>query len=495
MMSMRDIPTKLYRAEHVRELDRRAIEEHGIPGFVLMTRAGEAALAAMRARWPNVRHVVVLCGAGNNAGDAYVLARLAAEAGYRVDVLAVVDPVKLSGDAKTAFSAFIAAGGTVQPWSGTLPGAVELVVDGLLGTGLDRPLTGAFAACVKAANEAGAPVLALDIPTGLHADSGTVMGCAIRATLTVTFIGLKVGLYTGDGPARTGWVVYDDLGVPAEVFADLVPVAGRLDTALIEPLLPRRPRTAHKGDFGRLLLVGGGAGMPGAIVLAAEAALRTGAGLVTVATLPEHLTAVIGQRPELMCAGVRSRDELLPLLESATSIGLGPGIGQSEWSRDMLQAALESGLAAVLDADALNLLAAAPSKRDNWVLTPHPGEAARLLGSETRDVQADRLGAAGALAACYGGVVILKGAGSIVARRGEMPWICDRGNPGMAAPGMGDVLTGIVAALVAQGLSLWDAARAGVLIHACAGDEAARKGERGLVARDLIQEIRAWVNP
>lgn len=492
---MRDVPTALYRADQVRELDRRAIEEHGIPGFVLMTRAGEAALGAMRAHWPEANHLAVLCGAGNNAGDAYVLARLAAEAGYRVSVLALVDPEKLTGDAKTAFEAFVAGGGTPMPWAGAIPESADLIIDGLLGTGLDRPLTGSFAACVEAANRAPAPVFALDIPTGLHADSGGVLGCAMRAGLTVTFIGLKVGLYTGEGPALTGPLVYDELGVPGEVFADLPPVARRLDRSLIGRLLPPRLRTAHKGDFGHLILVGGGPGMPGAIMLAGEAALRTGAGRVTVATLPAHLTAVVARRPELMCAGVDSPSDLAQLLKSASCIGVGPGIGQTEWARAMLRQALESGLDAVLDADALNLLAAAPARRDNWILTPHPGEAARLLGCTTREVQTDRLGAAARLAAGFAGVAVLKGAGSVVSREGEIPWVCDRGNPGMAAPGMGDVLTGIIAALVAQGMDLWDAARAGVLIHACAGDDAARNGERGLLARDLIREIRSWVNP
>jgi len=234
--------------------------------------------------------------------------------------------------------------------------------------------------------------------------------------------------------------------------------------------------------------------MPGAVRLAGEAALRAGAGLVTVATLPDHLPVVLAGRPELICRGVRKDKELQPLLERADIIALGPGLAQDDWSQQMFRAALASGRPLVLDADALNLLAGKPVRRDDWVLTPHPGEAARLLGTSPAIVQNDRLSAVQRLAESYGGVAVLKGAGSLVARAGQLPWVCDQGNPGMASPGMGDVLTGIIAGLAAQCRDLDIAARLGVLAHAAAGDLAARDGERGLVAGDLMGPLRKWLN-
>lgn len=495
MRWMKDIPTALYRADQVREMDRRAIEDHGTPGFALMSRAGEAALKALGQRWPQATRLLVLCGAGNNAGDAYVLARLAAATDYDVTVVALVDPGKLKGDAATAFEGYLKAGGQVTAWDEALIARSDVVVDGILGTGLDRPLSRVLRDVVLSVNRAHVPIMALDIPTGLHADSGLALGCAVRAMLTVTFIGLKAGLYVGEGPAHSGQVIFDDLGVPADLDAGLTPLARRLDPLLIGEVLPPRMRTAHKGHFGHLLVVGGGEGMAGAVRLAGEAALRAGAGLVTVGTRPQHVASIVSGRPELMCKGLENTEDLKKLMGTATFMAVGPGIGQTPWAHDMLEAALAGELGMVVDADALNLIAKSPRRRSNWILTPHPGEAARLLNCTTADIQNARLDAAQKLAADYGGVVVLKGAGTIVATEGEIPAVCDLGNPGMSTAGMGDVLTGVIAAIAAQGASLWDAARAGVVVHAAAGDEAAQLGERGLVAGDLIGRLRSWVNP
>jgi NAD(P)H-hydrate epimerase len=258
--------------------------------------------------------------------------------------------------------------------------------------------------------------------------------------------------------------------------------------------LPKRPRDAHKGSFGHVLIVGGDHGMGGAVRLAAEAGLRAGAGLVSVATRAEHVPALIAGLPEAMPRAVEHADDLDGLLARATVVAVGPGLGQDAWGRALYERVLASGLPMVVDADALNLLAASPKRRLNWVLTPHPGEAARLLGSDTTTVQSDRFRALEALLESYHGTVVLKGAGTLVGAPGELTAVCDRGNPGMAAPGMGDALTGVVAALAAQGLSLPDAARAGVWLHAVAGDRAALRGERGLLAREVIAELRGLVN-
>ena len=288
--------------------------------------------------------------------------------------------------------------------------------------------------------------------------------------------------------------MFDALDVPAETYDRAAPVARLLDEQDVFQALPRRRRAAHKGDHGHVLVIGGGPGMPGAARLAGEAALRAGAGLVTLAVHPES-TGIVGARPELMCVATRTAADLVGALERATVVAVGPGLGQSDWSVALLESAIASGRPLVVDADALNLLAAAPGRLDHWVLTPHPGEAGRLLDITSAAVQADRLQSARDLQARYGGTVVLKGAGSIVHGTQGVPGICDRGNPGMAAAGMGDVLTGVIAGLAAQCADLELGARAGVFVHAQAGDLAARRGERGLLASDVLEQVRACVNP
>lgn len=269
----------------------------------------------------------------------------------------------------------------------------------------------------------------------------------------------------------------------------------RVDAAWLHTVLPgARARTAHKGDFGHVLIVGGQPGMSGAVRLAGEAALRVGAGLVSIATHPEHAAVLNNGRPELMCHAIAHAATLKPLLERATVLVVGPGLGQSAWARGLLAAVWDCDLPMIVDADALNLLAREPLHRERWILTPHPGEAARLLGCATAEVQADRLAAVRAIQVRYGGVVVLKGVGSLIAD-GVHCRICAAGNPGMASGGMGDVLTGVIAGLCAQGVSLSEAASAGAVVHALAADTAARRdGERGLLAGDLLPELRRWVN-
>jgi NAD(P)H-hydrate epimerase len=493
MAGMEALGGALYTAGQVRDLDRRAIHELGIPGYELMTRAGHATLNALRALWPAARSITVLCGPGNNGGDGYVVARVARAQGVAAHVVALGDPRELAGDARRAYDDFAAAGGRCEPWAPALLES-DVIVDALYGTGLGRAVSGEAASMIEAVNASGRPVVAVDLPSGLHADSGAVLGIATRAALTVTFIGRKLGCCLGAGPEHVGHVVFDGLQVPAETYALTTPAARLLDEACVRAALPRRRRTAHKGDYGHVLVIGGGPGMPGAARLAGEAALRSGAGLVTLAVHAEN-TGVVAARPELMCVAARSPADLTGALSRATVVAAGPGLGQSAWAREMLEAALACGTPLVIDADALNLLAAAPRRNEHWVLTPHPGEAARLLGTTTAAVQSDRLAAAAQLQARYGGTVVLKGAGTIVHGGGQVPRICDRGNPGMATGGMGDVLTGVIAGIAAQCANLDLAAQAGTFVHGQAGDLAARRGERGLLASDVLEQVRACVNP
>jgi NAD(P)H-hydrate epimerase len=492
---MMNLPAEIYSVAMVRETDRTAIEDEGIPGYTLMTRAGKAAVRAARERYPEAKRWQVVCGAGNNAGDGYVVARLAAQDGIVVSALALVDPASLKGDAATAYGDFAAEGGIVMPWEGELDSEAELLFDGLLGSGLERDVEGNFAAAVEAINRHPASVVALDIPTGVHGDSGTVLGAAVRADVTVTFVGLKAGLFAADGPGLCGEVVFAGLEVPEHCRPRGDALYRRIDDRLLRRHLPKRARAAHKGEFGHILIVGGGPGMPGAVRLAGEAALRSGAGLVSVATHPSHAAQLVASRPELMCHGVDGAGDLARLMERATVIALGPGLGQSDWSRDLFAAIKDVETPSVWDADALNLLSGSPSALEQRVITPHPGEAARLLAASTGSVQADRRVALRSLQKQYGGVAVLKGANSLVSSPSGVPWLCAAGNPGMATAGMGDVLTGVIAALMGQGLEPEMAAAVGVEVHARAGDQAATAGERGLIATDLLAELRGIVNP
>lgn len=492
---MKPLPLAVHTAAQVRALDRHAIDDLHIPSYTLMTQAGEAAVLALRSCWPSKQRVAVVCGPGNNGGDGYVMARLAQSMRIDVTAISLTDPARLQGDARRAHDDFLAAGGAVQNWSDGCLAHAEVVVDAIFGTGMSRALDATLIERINAINDCGVPILSLDIPSGLDADTGKVWGAAIMAERTLSFIGLKLGFYLGEGPNYTGIVLFDDLDLPAGAADFAPPSALRIDEDVVASLLPRRRRTTHKGQQGSVLIIGGGIGMAGAARMAGEAALRAGAGLVTVATWPDNVASITASRPELMCRGVESASDLAAMIERADVLAIGPGLGQGQWGRTMLDTALESDKCTVIDADALNLLAQAPGSNSKWILTPHPGEASRLLGISTADVQGDRLRSAREIAARFGGTVVLKGAGTLVITGDSLPYICDQGNPGMASPGMGDVLTGVIAGIAAQTADLPGAARAGVLVHAMAGDMAARRGERGLLATDLFGYLPTCVNP
>lgn len=499
---MKPLPLSVHTVAQVRALERHAIQALHIPSYVLMTRAGEAALTALRQQWPRAQRIAVVCGPGNNGGDGYVLARLALVHGMQVTVSAPHDPQHLQGDARRAWQDYLDAGGIVQQWAQQSLTDAEVVVDALFGIGLTRAVEGLDAQCIAAINASGVPVLALDVPSGLHADSGEVMGVAVHAQCTSSFIGLKLGFYLGQGPDYVGRLFNDELGVPLEVADGIGSAACRIDAVLLSRVLLPRPRTAHKMQQGRVLVIGGGPGMAGAARMAAEAALRVGAGLVTVATAPQSQSVISAGRPELMCHAVTDAAQATALIERADVLAVGPGLGRDDWARALLQAAMAAGKPMVVDADALTLLAdeyaSAPINCNaaDWILTPHPGEAGRLLGCSAQAVQADRLAAVHEIRRRYGATAVLKGAATLVLGTGdELPGVCDRGNPGMATPGMGDVLTGVIAGILAQCGVPAQAARVGVLVHAMAGDLAAQCGERGLLATDLFDHLRGCVNP
>jgi NAD(P)H-hydrate epimerase len=483
----------LYDGNALRVLETRAAAAGAGGALALIHRAGEAALRERGENRPQAPRIVVACGPGNNGGDGYVLAALAHRSGREVRIVQL-DPPR--GElAQRACEDYLAAGGQAEQFHGALP-AADVVVDAVFGIGLVRAIDGTALVMIDAINLQPAPVFALDVPSGVDAERGCVAGAAVVAARTLQFVAPHCGLATGGALDHVGILDIASLDIDASVFAG-VPIAATLlrADALIDWLHPR-PRDSHKGDHGHVLCIGGEAGSGGAVMLCAQAALRCGAGLVSVATRIEHVSPLLAHCPEAMVHAVETADALAPLLARATLVAIGPGLGQSPWGRMLLDLALASQKSLVFDADALNLLAATPRTLSlDTILTPHPGEAARLLAMTTAEVQSDRFDAARRLAHTFQCVVVLKGAGTIVAAPGETPRVIAAGNPGMAVGGMGDVLTGVIAALRAQGLSAFDAASCGALLHAAAGDAAAGEGERGLLPSDLFAPLRRLANP
>ncbi|NDJ59185.1 bifunctional ADP-dependent NAD(P)H-hydrate dehydratase/NAD(P)H-hydrate epimerase [Enterobacteriaceae bacterium 4M9] len=488
------IPHQVWPADWLREAEKEAADALGLTLYELMQRAGEAAFQVARYAFPASRHWLILCGHGNNGGDGYVVARRALAEGIQVTLLAQESDKPLPPEADAARTAWLEASGTIHSPSIPWPQGIDLIVDGLLGTGLKSAPRDAVAQLIEHANAHPAPVIALDVPSGLLAQTGATPGAVIHARHTVTFIALKPGLLTGKARDVVGQLHHHALGLEPWLQAQRAPIA-RFDTQSLSGwLAPRRP-TAHKGDHGRLVIIGGDSGTAGAIRMTGEAALRAGAGLVRVLTRAENIAPLLTARPELMVHEL-TPDALDESLEWADVVAIGPGLGQQSWGKKALQKVENFRKPMLWDADALNLLAINPDKRQNRIITPHPGEAARLLNCSIADVENDRFSAAGRLVKRYGGCVVLKGAGSLIACDDGRMGIADVGNAGMASGGMGDVLSGIIAALLAQRLEMYDAACAGCVVHGAAADRLARRaGTRGMLASDVVNELYAFVNP
>ena len=487
-------PFPLYSPQALRALEARGTALLDGDAFTLMARAGQAGWRCALRHWPQAMRLVVACGPGNNGGDGYVLSRHAQDAGRSVRVLRLQPPA--TALAQRACDEFVAAGGEIAGFDGEI-GEADLLVDALFGIGLSRAPDAAASALIEAMDAHPAPTLALDVPSGIDADRGSAPGRAVHADRTLQFIARHRGLRTGAAMDHAGHLELAALELPDSVFEGVPASAEAWRADGLPGFFPLRPRDHHKGRNGHVLCIGGDHGSGGAVLLAAEASMRAGAGLASLATRGAHVAAALARRPEGMAHAVEGVAELLPLLGRADVLAIGPGLGQDTWGHGLLALALGQPQPRVLDADALNLLAT-----NQWqplagdILTPHPGEAALLLGTTTQAVQADRFGAARALCERFGATVVLKGAGSIIAAPGAMTAVIGAGNPGMAVGGMGDLLTGVIAALRAQGFAPRDAAIAGTLLHAAAGDAAARDdGERGLLPSDLLPWLRRLANP
>jgi NAD(P)H-hydrate epimerase len=504
----------LVTAKEMRELDRLTIEEYGTPGHVLMERAGAGATEALLAEFPHVHTapVLVVAGKGNNGGDGFVIARLLKKQGIACEVILAARKAEVTGDALRNLSAFLRLRGRVTEV--TEPAQLDqvqdklqrcgLVVDALLGTGLNAPVRGLMAMFIDLINASGVPVVAVDIPSGLDADRGVPLGTAIQAELTVTFGYPKLGHVVAPGIAQVGRLVIVDIGIAPEAIATVKPQIVLLTTEHVGSLVHLRHPAAHKGDFGHLVVLAGARGKSGAALLCGGAALRVGTGLVTLAgpaslnsvfssVLIEAMTIPFPERSD----GSLSLDErvITEALQGKSAVAFGPGIGVSTDTIGLTRWLLaHSEQPLVIDADGLNCLATDPhvlhDVRVPVVLTPHPGEMARLVKKSNAEVQTQRLDIARMFAAEYRCYVILKGARTIIAAPDGRAWVNPTGNPGMASGGMGDVLTGILGGLLAQGYAPEEACQLGVFLHGYAGDLAAQeRGEAGILARDVIERL------
>lgn len=494
------IPQQLYRPEQVRDNESRAAELAGVSMWQLMQRAGRAGFECLRQQYPLPIKVSVLCGPGNNGGDGYVMATQAALAGYEVRVYAGRPPT--TDNARQALLNWQRQGGRVEPFAEWADNEPDVVIDALLGIGLNTEVEGELRDVIESVNEARLPVIAVDVPSGLHADTGRVLGCAIQARHSVCMVAPKRGLYTGQAGDYCGTLWFADLGILREFRTVAKAAAWRLDASQLTQAFPPRPWNSHKGMFGHVLIIGGSTGMAGAAQLAALAALRAGAGKVSVICEPGQ-QALVGGHPEIMVRGLAASDAVVDeLLPKVDVIAIGPGLGLDLWGRQWWHKVAELDTPMVVDADALSWLAQQPFKRDDWVLTPHPGEAARLLQCNAEEVNHDRWRSAQRLHELYGGVVVLKGAGSVI-HHADYVAVNGSGNPGLASAGMGDVLTGVIAALLGPLFcknsqlrqSIAETVGYGVLVHGKAADSAGTEGQRGMIASDVISHLRRWANP
>jgi hydroxyethylthiazole kinase-like uncharacterized protein yjeF len=506
---LQKLPDTLYTARQVRELDRIAIQEHQLSGLLLMKRAAQTCVDSLLHHWRGTSRVAVFCGSGNNAGDGYFIAAFLAEKHVQVTIVQVGSLEKLSSDARQGYEACCQQDIEIiaDPRQAKL-NQVEVIVDALLGTGVAGEIRLPFAEAINVINSLPSRVLSVDIPSGISADTGQVLGVAVRADVTVSFIGMKRGLMTLDGPDYVGEMQFDSLGVPEDIFTKVGKSVVRLSYPDLIVDFPKRRGNSHKNSFGNLLLVGGDQGMSGAILMSAVAAMRAGAGVVTVATHPAHAAFLGTIHPELMVRGITDAAALDSLIDKASCMVIGPGLGQSEWSERLFSRAIQAELPMVIDADGLTWLSRLPIEfcaNNNWILTPHPGEATRLLqgavehsesyeSANLPNVQFDRFSSVVEIQQRYGGNILLKGQGTLICNSDDV-FLCPYGNPGMATAGMGDVLSGVIGGLVTQGCSLIQATTLGAVVHSKAADSCAtRFGQRGLMATDLYPEIRRLVN-
>lgn len=491
---MFDLPRALYSAEAVKQLDLLVIEQ-GLPGYDLMRRAAEAAEKLIQVEWPNVRHVAIFCGAGNNGGDGYALAKRLHQKGIKVTVLAIDDAKPTTETAQLAYNDFKATSLSLAPIQSTTSclaeESVDLIVDAMLGIGIRPPLKANVESIIQAINQSQKPVLAIDVPSGINANTGEVIGHAVIADVTLTYIGVKLGLCMGSALDHIGRLAYHDLQVPKDIFQQVKPLASRVVYPDVLKALPKQKMTQHKGLNGHVAVLGAGAIQhSGAVCLAGEAALRVGAGLVSAYVSPNSLSLMARAPAELMCHALDGFAQLEPHLEQLNALVIGPGLSKNDWAKALFAQIKNLSLPIVVDADALNLLADSPSQNQQWILTPHPKEAARLLSTTVAECEKDRRETVLKLQAKFGGIIVLKGASTLVTDATHSIHLIEGRVPALAVGGTGDVLAGMIGGLLAQGVSALNAAIVAVSAHREAGWLEQSFGRRGMLASELFPHIR-----
>lgn len=475
----------LYQAKQVYQLDQLAMQQDGQSSRQLMGKAAMAVWRSVECRWPSIKHVVIFAGCGNNGGDAFALAGLLKKSGVTVDLIVLGELLQQSNESRSFRESWEQGGGLTQQWTGSIPDC-DLIIDGLLGIGLSRDLDENWSSMIKNINNKNALRVCIDIPSGLNADTGMAMPVAIQADLTVTFIARKIGCYLADGADYCGEIEFDDLGL-SRASAEKEPVCAQL----LEPhnieLPAQRKNNSYKNQFGHVVVIGGGQGMSGAARLAGISALRCGAGLVSLCVHPDNVISASSQHAELMVSDWNALDETV---NRASVVVIGPGLGESPQSKEILNKLSAIDKPVVIDADALQPEFIDSLTTQNCVITPHPGEASRLLKCTPRQIQQNRMASLQKLTKKWNVVTVLKGAGSLVGKQHEVLKLCQHGHAGMATAGMGDVLSGMIAAFMAQGLTPLNAAQTGVLVHALAAEYYANKRDASsLIASDVIDRI------
>ena len=497
---------KLYTASETRKIDNLAIKEKGISGYSLMQMAAEFTLDVILREFSPVEELIIFCSKGKNSGDGFLLGSFAKEFGLEVTIVMSNTSNVLKGVSRKAFEEMKDAKVKIISTKSVEKLKVSnkaVIVDALIGTGLKGNLRKNIKESILALNKLGVklPVLSLDIPSGVNPDTGDADDIAVYADITATFVAQKRGCFTSFGKKFSGEIIYSDLEIPKNLFSKITSTSYVVDYEDSISKVVYREQDAHKGHFGNVLIVGGDRGLGGAGLLSSRAAVYPGAGLTSLVTRPEHVSASLVSCPEVMVKGVDSGQDIEEHLVKPDVIAIGPGLGQSAWSEQMIQRvfweAEKRDVSVIMDADALNLLTKLKLSSDlpkRLILTPHPGEAARLLNTSVAVIESNRFSAAAKIQKKFNATVVLKGSGTVICHKsgGTQKWgICDSGNPGMATGGMGDVLTGIIAGLLAQGLTLKEAAEAGVDLHAKAADQASLEfGEAGLTSSDVINELK-----
>lgn len=501
---------KIITSEEMQRLDKNAQTKYGISSLVLMENAGMQTIRHIEEKYGSLKKkkMVVVCGKGNNGGDGFVIARHSANRGADVSVFLLADTKGVSGDARTNLIILKKMKVPIHTGISNLKGSLnkaDLIVDAIFGTGLKSDVKGIHAKTIDLINKSGRPIIAVDIPSGIDADTGQIKGSAVKADTTITFGIPKIGHFIYPGAAHSGLLKIADISLP-KTLIEKSPIKARLITSgHVKKILPVRRPDAHKGDFGHVFIIAGSPGLTGAAVMASLSALRIGAGLVTLG-MPEGLSNILETRlteamtlplpqTEEGTIAVSARTRILNFLKKADAVAIGPGLSQNRETAQLVREMIrEVKIPIVLDADGINALSGHTDilrkAKGQVVITPHPGEMARLINISAAEINRDRLSVAGRFTREYNVVTALKGAGTIIAEPSGGIYINSTGNPGMASGGTGDVLTGMIAGLIAQGCPLPDAAITGVFLHGLAGDLAAKeRGETGLIAGDVIEKI------